>query len=220
MTTELTQKEKIIKAAIKVIAAKGYNSLRTRDISNEARISYGSLYHHFKSKEDILLSIFRDTWGKLIKKIHSFDKKGDSPVGKLIKIVEFIFRNMQDDPDLIKVMIMDIPRLNQIDSPEYERLYRIFFSEIADIVAEGQKGGQINKGIVPIVAAFAIFGAVNNIIREYVFSDCGFDSTIFPVELAKDQFAYFLIPLYLETESASAYFNKGFREESQKRAVV
>lgn len=189
-----------MKAAVKVIAAKGYNSCRTLDISKEACVSYGSLYYHFKNKEDILLSIFQDAWQKLIKKVCSVDETEDSPIGKLSKIARFIFRNMQLNPDLMKVMIMDIPRLNQVYSSEYKDLYRAFFKEVADIIAGGQQEGRINKRIEPIIAAFAIFGAVNNIIRQYVFSDYGFDRAKLPVELAQDQIAGLLVPLYLAEE--------------------
>lgn len=198
---ELTKKEIIMKAAVKVIAAKGYHSCRTLDISTEAGVAYGSLYQYFKSKEDILLSIFQDTWNRMIHKINTLNKTEDSPVSKIIKVSDFIFKSQQQDPDLMKVMIMDLPRLNQFYSSEYQKLYQSFFIGIADIVADGQRRGQINNDVIPIIAAFAIFGAVDNAIRQHVFSDSGFESVRFSIAQARDQIAKLLIPRYLAGES-------------------
>jgi TetR/AcrR family transcriptional regulator, fatty acid metabolism regulator protein len=197
---EPTKREIIMNAAIKVFAAKGYHSCRTLDISKEAGVAYGSLYQYFKSKDDILLSIFIDSWNSLLQKMEKINQTEDSPICRIIKIFDFMFKNYQQNHDLMKVMTMDIPMLNQFYGQESQELYYRFFRGLAEIVAEGQKRGVFSKGILPIIASFVIYGAVDSAIRQYVYNS-EFDRVSFPIEDAKNQITKLLIPGYLTKES-------------------
>ena len=199
--TEPGKREIIMNASIKVFAAKGYHSCRTLDISKEAGVAYGSLYQYFKSKDDILLSIYRDNWNFLLQRMEKLNQIEDSPATRIIKIVDFIFANYDHNPDLIKVMIMEVPKLNQFYEHENQVLYYRFFSGLAEIILEGQKKDLLNKEISPIIAAFVIYGAADNTIRQYVFNP-DFENLHFPMQEAKNQIIKFFIPGYLIKEPA------------------
>lgn len=196
-STELGKREIIMNASIKVFAAKGYHSCRTLDISKEAGVAYGSLYQYFKSKDDILLSIYRDNWNFVLQRLEKLRETEDSPASIIIKIFDFIFENYDHNPDLIKVMIMEVPKLSQFYDKENQELYFRFFSGLAETIAEGQKKDLLNKEISPIIAAFVIYGAADNTIRQYVFNP-DFERLHFPLEAAKNQIIKFFIPSYLE----------------------
>lgn len=195
------KRHRIINAAIKLFAAKGYYSTRTLDISKEANVSYGSLYQYFKSKDDILLAIFTDNWDILLRRLQEFNRTEDSPKSVITGIIDFIFTNYKKNPDLMKVLIMDLPRLNQFYRPEYQKLYHSFFSCMAEIVSEGQKKGIFNKKILPNIAVCTIYGAVDSAIFQNVYiSEYAFVK--FPIEEAKHQITEYLIPCYLSGESS------------------
>lgn len=199
-STELSKREIIMNASIKVFAAKGYHSCRTLDISKEAGVAYGSLYQYFKSKDDILLSIYRDNWNFLLQRMEKLKQTEDSPASRIIKIIDFIFKNYEQNPDLIKVMIMEVPKLSQFYDSENQELYYRFFSELAEVISEGQKKDLLNKEISPIIAAFVIYGAADNTIRQYVYNP-DFEKLHFPMEEAKNQIIKFFIPGYLIKEA-------------------
>ena len=146
ISAELSKREIIMNASIKVFAAKGYHSCRTLDISKEAGVAYGSLYQYFKSKDDILSSIYRDNWNFLLQRMDLLNQTEKSPAIRIIKIFDFIFRNYEQNPDLIKVMIMEVPKLNQFYGKEHQELYFRFFSGLAEIIAEGQKKRSPQQG--------------------------------------------------------------------------
>ncbi|PKN70282.1 MAG: hypothetical protein CVU43_21480 [Chloroflexi bacterium HGW-Chloroflexi-5] len=196
ISAELSKREIIMNASIKVFAAKGYHSCRTLDISKEAGVAYGSLYQYFKSKDDILSSIYRDNWNFLLQRMDLLNQTEKSPAIRIIKIFDFIFRNYEQNPDLIKVMIMEVPKLNQFYGKEHQELYFRFFSGLAEIIAEGQKKDLLSKDISPIIAAFVIYGAADNTIRQYVYNT-DFESMHFPLEEAKNQIINYFIPGYL-----------------------
>jgi len=103
MDEATTQKKDIIlNAAIKVFAEKGYYSSRTLDISNEAGVAYGSLYHYFRSKDDILISIFQERWNLLIGRVQQAREEGAGPEQQLGMVIDFIFRSYRQNPDLLR----------------------------------------------------------------------------------------------------------------------
>ena len=69
----------LLDAAVRVFARKGYHSARVGDIAEEAGVAYGLLYHYFDSKDDVLRSVFRETWRALIETIRSVEESADSP---------------------------------------------------------------------------------------------------------------------------------------------
>ena len=166
----LPKRDIILNAAIRVFAEQGYHSCRTLDISNEAGVAYGSLYHYFKSKDDILLSIFRERWKLLLDTMDRLNEEIDDPEKRLIAIFDYIFRSYESYPDMMKVLIMDVPRLKQFYSPENQKLYNRFFTGLAEIFREGQERGIFNRQISPITASFVFSGAVDTTIRQYVYN--------------------------------------------------
>ncbi len=166
----LPKRDIILNAAIRVFAEQGYHSCRTLDISNEAGVAYGSLYHYFKSKDDILLSIFRERWRNLLDEMDRLSEEVDDPEKRLIAIFDFIFRSYERYPDMMKVLIMDVPRLKQFYSPENQKLYNRFFTGLAEIFREGQERGIFSSRISPVTAAYVFSGAVDTTIRQYVYN--------------------------------------------------
>jgi len=187
----LSKRDIILNSAIKVIAEKGYFSCRTLDISGDAGVAYGSLYQYFKSKEEILLSIFRERWCFLIKQVEKVNKTITDPVDKLKAIFDYIFVSYELNPKLMKVMIIDIPRVRQFYTKEDRKLYKRFFMGIEDIYKEGQDKGIFRNDVSPTIATFVIYGAVDATIRQYVYNP-DFDNKKFPVAEASRQIMIYL----------------------------
>lgn len=192
MTKEgLSKRDIILNSAIKVIASKGYYSCRTLDISSDAGVAYGSLYQYFKSKEDILLSIFRERWGFLIKHVEKVNKTIPDPVDKLKAIFDYIFVSYELNPGLMKVMIIDIPRVRQFYTKEDRQLYKSFFMGVEKIFKEGQDKGIFRSDVSPTIATFVIYGAMDATIRQYVYNP-DFNQKKFPLAEANRQIMIYL----------------------------
>ena len=59
----------ILDAAVRVFARKGYHTCRVGDIAEEAGVAHGLLYHYFSSKEELLETVFRETWAELLEAV-------------------------------------------------------------------------------------------------------------------------------------------------------
>src|SRR5688500_10261247 len=96
----------ILDAAIRVFAREGFHRCRVSDIANEANVAYGLVYHYFRSKEEVLNTLFSERWKLLLDTIETVDRQ-DGPVReKLHAIASFIIDSYHHDPDLMKVIIV------------------------------------------------------------------------------------------------------------------
>ena len=78
----IAQEEKrrlILDAAVRVFARKGYHTCRVGDIAEEAGIAHGLLYHYFRSKEEVLETVFRETWSELLDAFTGVETSGEPP---------------------------------------------------------------------------------------------------------------------------------------------
>ena len=64
-----TKHQKIIQAAAKVFAEKGFYNSRVSEIAKEANVADGTIYLYFKNKDDILISLFEEEFGQIVENI-------------------------------------------------------------------------------------------------------------------------------------------------------
>ena len=56
----------ILDAAVRVFARQGFNQCRVSDIADEAGVAYGLVYHYFRSKDEVLDTLFLERWNVLL----------------------------------------------------------------------------------------------------------------------------------------------------------
>ena len=69
----------ILDAAVRVFARKGFHTCRVGDIAEEAGVAHGLLYHYFSSKDEVLETIFRETWAELLAAIREVEETEPQP---------------------------------------------------------------------------------------------------------------------------------------------
>src|ERR671914_1101513 len=83
----------LLDAAVRVFARKGYHAARVGDIAKEAGVAYGLLYHYFRSKDEILETIFRETWGAMLAAIGGVEETNDPARVKMRRVVAIVLRS-------------------------------------------------------------------------------------------------------------------------------
>ena len=111
MTTAATDKRRVIlDAAVRVFARQGFHTCRVSDIADEAGVAYGLVYHYFSSKEEILDTLFLERWDVMLAAIAEADRSERSPREKLYAVAAFIIDSYRHDPELMKVIIVEVTR--------------------------------------------------------------------------------------------------------------
>ena len=95
----------------RVFARMGFHRCRVSDVADEAGVAYGLVYHYFDSKEEILNTIFSERWQIMLDAIEEIDAKQDIPArDKLYLVASFIIDSYRFQPELMKVIIVEVTR--------------------------------------------------------------------------------------------------------------
>jgi TetR/AcrR family transcriptional regulator, fatty acid metabolism regulator protein len=170
----------ILDAAVRVFARQGFHATRVSDIADEAGVAYGLVYHYFSSKDEVLNELFIERWSLLLAAIEETDKTTVSPRAKLGAVATFIFDSYRHDPELMKVIIVEVTRAaNSFGQTHLEEIRRAYES-IAKIVADGQESGAFRGDVAPMFASLAFYGAIEQLLSGWIFgtipaSDTDFD---------------------------------------------
>src|SRR5215831_10825567 len=100
----------ILEAAVHVFARKGYHTSRVSDIAEEAGVAHGLLYHYFRSKDEVLESIFKETWADIIAATRMVEETDEPARERLAGIAKILLRAWRRDPDLVRVVVREIVR--------------------------------------------------------------------------------------------------------------
>src|SRR5438270_4212939 len=86
----IDRRRDLLDAAVRVFARKGFHAARVGDIAEEAGVAHGLLYHYFRSKEEVLETIFRETWTRLVEQTARIEESG-APLREQIRRFATIF---------------------------------------------------------------------------------------------------------------------------------
>ena len=100
----------ILDAAVRVFARQGFHTCRVSDIAYEAQVAYGLVYHYFGSKDEVLDTLFVERWDILLEAIRETDATDIPAREKLHAIASFIVDSYRHDPELMKVIIVEVTR--------------------------------------------------------------------------------------------------------------
>jgi TetR/AcrR family fatty acid metabolism transcriptional regulator len=159
----------ILDAAVRVFARQGFHACRVADIADEAGVAYGLVYHYFASKDEVLDTLFLERWGVMLEMIREVDGQ-DIPVReKLQAIASFIVESYRHDPDLMKVIIVEVTRAANSFGQTHLGQIREAYELIGAIVAKAQADGIFNPEIDAGFAAMAFYGAIEQMLTGWIF---------------------------------------------------
>lgn len=165
----IVQEEKrrvILDAAVRVFARKGYHGSRVGDIAEEAGIAHGLLYHYFASKEEVLATVFRENWGRLLAAFHQVEASGEPAPEQLRRVAKILLRSWRDDPDLVRVMVREVARSPHLQLQVNE--IREGFLVIQRIVERGQAEGAFRSDLEPRLVSWIFYGALEELLTGWV----------------------------------------------------
>jgi len=168
-TTAAEKRRLILDAAVRVFARQGFHTCRVSDIADEAGVAYGLVYHYFSSKEQMLDTLFLERWDVMLAAIAETDESDRAPREKLHAVASFIIDSYRHDPDVMKVIIVEVTRAANTFGRTHLAKIRVAYDSIAGIVAAGQRSGEFDDAITPQFAAQAFYGSVEQVLTGWIF---------------------------------------------------
>lgn len=166
----LEKRLRVIDAATKEFAKKGYHDASVGNIAAKSGISVGAIYKYFNNKQDLFLTIVDHSIERMETLLMGLAKADEDVLLKVEKILREIILVSREESTLIKLY-------NGMTAINDKKLAKQFASEMEEMTAriytlaikEGQKSGEIRRDIDPSVAAFLI----DNLFMTLQFSYAG-----------------------------------------------
>ena len=159
----------ILDAAVRVFARQGFHTCRVSDIADEAQVAYGLVYHYFGSKDEVLDTLFVERWDILLDAIRETDATDIAAREKLYAIASFIVDSYRHDPELMKVIIVEVTRAANSFGQTHLRKINEAYELIAGIVERAQAEGAFKDTVTPRFAAMAFYGVIEQVLSGWIF---------------------------------------------------
>jgi AcrR family transcriptional regulator len=161
------KRRRILRAAITVFAEKGYHTCRVQDIAAEAGVAYGLVYHYFSSKEELLETIFQRTWSNMLAAVEEVERSMAPAREQVEQVAHIVLSAWHADPDLVRVLVREVARSPHLQEEVDE--IQSAFAALERIVIQGQTTGELRDDISPRLAAWILYGALEEILTGWVY---------------------------------------------------
>ncbi len=163
------KRRQILDAAVLTFARRGFHACRVADIADQAGVAYGLVYHYFASKDEVLDTLFLERWSVMLDRIREVDAEDLPPREKLAAIASFIVESYRHDPNLMKVIIVEVTRAANSFGARHMAEISEAYVLIAQIVAKAQADGSFRPQVAPQFAALAFYGAIEQVLTGWIF---------------------------------------------------
>jgi TetR/AcrR family fatty acid metabolism transcriptional regulator len=162
--------QKILQAAIKVFSEKGFYNSRVSEIAKEANVADGTIYLYFKNKDDILISLFEEEFGKIVQNMRAVLEKDKDALQRIKRFAIAHLSIVTKQQELAEVMGVEVRQSSKFMKEYVNKPFIEYLNIIRSVVIEGQEKGLIRKDLTPGIMKRAFFGALDEMARYWVLS--------------------------------------------------
>jgi TetR/AcrR family fatty acid metabolism transcriptional regulator len=159
--------ERILDAAERIFARHGFFAARVSEIAREAGVADGTIYLYFKSKDDLLISLFERRMKQVNEELREATATGTA-IERLHAFIRRYLQLLSNEPTAAEVVAIELRQsskfMKEYDNPEFADFLRM----LGGIVADGQDGGELDGSIPSHIAARMIFGILDELALAWV----------------------------------------------------
>jgi TetR/AcrR family fatty acid metabolism transcriptional regulator len=169
------KRDLILRAATKVFAQNGYFQSQVADVARVAGVAAGTVYLYFKSKDDLLVSIFERSMNDVLAEGRAAVENIADPAARLGKLAHLHLERLGRDKDLAVVFQVELRQSVKFMERFSETFLQDYFKLIRQAIADGQQSGAFRKDISATTATKIFFGALDEMATNWVLSRRKYD---------------------------------------------
>src|SRR5687768_1597394 len=154
---------RILSAAERVFAKRGFFAARVSEIARAAGVADGTIYLYFKSKDDLLISLFESRMEMVNQQLAAAVALAPTATDRLLAILRTFLELVATSPRLAEVLTVELRQsskfMKEYSNPRFGELLKL----IATVIADGQQGGELDPAIPAPHAARMIFGILGEL---------------------------------------------------------
>ncbi len=162
--------QKILRAAVKVFSEKGFFNSRVSEIAKEANVADGTIYLYFKNKDDLLISLFEEEFGKFVENMRAELEQEKDALQKIKRFAITHLSIVSRQQQLAEVLGVEVRQSSKFMKEYINKPFIEYLNLIRSVVIEGQEKGLIRKDLTAGIIKRALFGALDEMARYWVLS--------------------------------------------------
>jgi TetR/AcrR family fatty acid metabolism transcriptional regulator len=166
----LDKRDAILKAATEIFARNGFFQSQVADVARAAGVAAGTVYLYFRSKDDLLVSLFERTMRQAIADGRAALEGVTDPRERLTRIARLHLERLGRDRDLAVVFQVELRQSTKFMERFSSTYLRDYLGLIRETIADGQKTGSFRSAFNPTIAAKVFFGALDEMATNWVLS--------------------------------------------------
>ena len=166
----IDKRDALLRAAIETFAARGYFNAQVADVARAAGVAAGTVYLYFKSKDDLLVSIFERSMREGLTDSRAVVADLADPPERLRRLARGHLARLGNDRNLAIVFQVELRQSTKFMERFSSTLLRDYLGLIREAIADGQREGLFRADIKPTSAAKMIFGALDEMATNWILS--------------------------------------------------
>src|SRR5438067_5365390 len=162
------KRDAILRAAIDIFADRGYFNAQVADVARAAGVAAGTVYLYFKSKDDLLVSIFERSMREDLALGRAAVAGLDDPAERLRRLARGHLARLGADRSLAIVFQVELRQSTKFMERFSSTLLRDYLGLIREAIADGQRAGLIRADINATAAAKMLFGALDEMATNWI----------------------------------------------------
>lgn len=167
------KRERILDAAERVFARRGFYNARVSEVAQAAGVADGTIYLYFRSKDDLLISLFESRMERVNKGLAGAIAGEKTAPKKLAAFVAAYFAMIHENPVVAEVLTIELRQSSKFMKAYPNPRFGDFLRLLAGIVAEGQDRGELENDVPAQFCARAIFGIIDELALTWLLSGKG-----------------------------------------------
>jgi TetR/AcrR family fatty acid metabolism transcriptional regulator len=166
--------QQIIDAAVRVFARNGFYNSRVSDIAREAGIASGTIYLYFRTKDEILVTLFREKMAAFVAALRTEIGRERDPEAKIRRLVRQHFEVLEASPDLAEVVQVELRQGQKFFRGASAHEISAYFELIGSVLREGVAAGVFRHDLPVKIATKMLFGALDQMTTSWVLGKRGY----------------------------------------------
>jgi TetR/AcrR family transcriptional regulator, fatty acid metabolism regulator protein len=163
--------QRILDAAVLVIAEHGYFQARVSEIAERAGVADGTIYLYFKNKEEILKAAISSAFTEFLSRARAELKQIHDPAAQLSHLARLHLAALGANRAMAAVFQTELRHSAKFLAEFSRTQLKEYFNLIREIVIRGQESGAFRRGISDKIVANCFFGALDEMVTSWVLSD-------------------------------------------------
>jgi TetR/AcrR family transcriptional regulator, fatty acid metabolism regulator protein len=163
--------QRILDAAIEVIAEHGFFHSRVAEIADRAGVADGTIYLYFKNKDELLMAAIDSAFHRFIRRAKAALDQLTDPREKLRRMAFLHLEGLGNNRNLAIVFQTELRHSAKFLGQFSHNLMVEYFDLIKGVLREGQTAGVFRPEMSVTIAAHCFFGAVDEIVTSWILSD-------------------------------------------------